>query len=64
MGIQVVHEAMRTAKSDVQSASERLAEDRRTEDRRVTAFLGPDGRASLPTRSPTPGETGSRRQTR
>jgi WXG100 family type VII secretion target len=40
MGIQVVHEAMRTAKSDVQSASERLAENRRTADRRVTAFLG------------------------
>lgn len=40
MGIQLVHDAMRTAKSDVHTASERLARDRRTADRRVSAFLG------------------------
>jgi WXG100 family type VII secretion target len=40
MGIQLVHEAMRTAKSDVRTATERLAGDRRTADRRVSAFLG------------------------
>jgi WXG100 family type VII secretion target len=40
MGINLVHEAMLTAKSDVREASERLADDRLAADRRVTAFLG------------------------
>ena len=40
VGINLVHEAMRGARSDVRAASERLAGDRRTADRRVSTFLG------------------------
>ena len=39
MSIQLVHDAMRTAKSDVRTASERLSRDRRTADRRVFALV-------------------------
>lgn len=40
MTINLEHVAMRQAKSDVAAASSRLAEGRRTADRRVSAFLG------------------------
>ena len=40
MTIHLVHQAMRKAKGDVASASDRLGEERHRADRRVSGFLG------------------------